>query len=424
MSFVALGLALVLIVVSESTANKKYLGTFPKSASKVIIHARLSFEPLLIMAGKNFTYENGSCYASDETRACSLTRSNDWDVWDFAFESPNTLKLPKLEIRGERKLYIVTLFRRPPPDATQDYTFSSRYSLPLVHRSSHSECTLRITIFKQGETECSSDGSARRPCINHLNRQKNIFTSSYTIYRNHDTRKSVYDILCEAEGPKGHSYLSKYVEFPERGGDYRGVYGLRSENRIWFKTWFEPETVRSLVTYKCSSGKCRASGSTTKYQIKKDKVKGVWNFYFDSEPSTTENWVSVHGKRPQDVVIVFHWLYRLPVPEFSFAPLYVRSLTHFPFGRSEEVLVECPLYISNWSPRPKVMVYDNGVAKCSYGKPGLPECEAYKGSSCKIFMIAYRVKLADAPNSPARQILCTSEASGETYYMSHFVQFP
>nr|VZI25486.1 unnamed protein product [Spirometra erinaceieuropaei] len=275
---VALGLALVLIVVSESTANKKYLGTFPKSADKVVIHARLSFEPLL-------------------------------------------------EIRGHWKLHLVTVFRRPPPDATQ-------------------------------------------------------------------------------------------------GGDYRGVYGLRSENRIWFKTWFEPETVRSLVTYKCSKGKCRATGSTINYQIKQDKVKGVWNFYFYSDPKTTENWVSVHGKRPQDVVIVFHWLYRLPVPEFSFAPLYVNSVTHFPFGRSEEVLIECPLYVSHRRLRPKVTVYDNGVAKCSYGKRGPTECEAYKGSSCNIFMIAYRVKWTDDPNSPVHQILCTSEASDETYYMSHFVQFP
>nr|VZI43306.1 unnamed protein product [Spirometra erinaceieuropaei] len=366
---VSLGFALFLIVVSESTANKKYLGTFPKSAEKVVIHARLSFEPILIKAEKNFTYNNGSCYASDETRACNLTRIKDFYLWDFNFESPNTLKLSELEMRGKGKLDIVTVFRRPPQDATQDFAFSPRHSSPLVHyvplnaKSVNVSCAVKvpatandakITMYKERETECSADGSVRRPCNNHLNRRKNIFTSSYTIYRPHDTRKSVYNILCSVEGPEGPSYLSKYVEFPERGGDYRGLYGLRSENRIWFKTWFEPETVRSLVTYKCSNGKCRATGSTTNYQIKEDKVKGVWNFYFDSDPKTTENWVSVHGKRPQDVVIVFHWLYRLPVPELSFAPLYVNSLTHFPFEQSEEVLIECPLYISHLFPRPKV----------------------------------------------------------------------
>ncbi|BHF57127.1 hypothetical protein SprV_0100006800 [Sparganum proliferum] len=272
--------------------------------------------PHLIKAEKEFTYEDGTCSASDETRACNLTEIEETELWDFAFSAPNTINLTKLEIHGDDKVYIETVFRHPLQDATESFAISPLHSSPLVHyassnaRSVEVNCSVKlppgsttanVTIDVNRETQCSVEESEFRKCKSLHNPEANILTAFYTIDRNHPTRKATYNILCVAEGPSGQSYLSKYVEFPTR-----------------------------------------------------DAAEGVWNFYFDSDPQKTGNWVSVHGEREQDVVVAIRWTYWWhSVAECSFWPSNIESYAHFPFERSEEVLAKCSLRIPKRSPNPK-----------------------------------------------------------------------
>nr|VZI25483.1 unnamed protein product [Spirometra erinaceieuropaei] len=445
MSLARLGLAFVLVVVSETTADEKFLGTFPKSASKVSIRARMVFIPSVIKADKKFTYKRGTCSTANETRPCTFTKLHNLGIKELTFQVPNTLRLSKLVIRGDRTYEVSVVYRDPLPTKDRDFAISPRHSLPIAHyaplnaKSVEVNCAVKvppgvtsanITICTYGEIQCTADGRQGRKCRSQFDPKTNIFTAFYSIDRADTTFSSAYDVLCVAEGPKTRSYLSKYVEFSGRGDGYTGTYGQNSSNIIWFKTWFEPVEVRSIRTYKCSNGICRAGSSQSGYIIKPDKIPGVFNFYLDSDPKRTRNWVSVHGEHPEEVVISFLSTYWQPILSYSFSPIEVRDLVHYPFDRSEEVVIECPVSYYPGFDVPKIVVHDNGEEKCRYGYSGSTECESRKGSANNILVIIHRVKFEDDPDSIARHILCTSThyntfyMTDDVFYMSHYVQFP
>ncbi|BHF69756.1 hypothetical protein SprV_0301280200 [Sparganum proliferum] len=422
MSLSSLGLAFVLVVVSETTATEKFLGTFPKSANSVSIRARMVFIPSVIKADKEFIYERGSCSSAGEKRPCTFAKL-DLGLKELTFQVPNTLNLSKLEIRGDRTYEVSVVYREPLEENDEDYAISPRHSLPIAHyaplnaKSVEVNCAVKlpqgvtsakITICTYGEIQCTTDGSKASKCRSQFDPKTNIFTAFYSVSRTHNTFKSAYDVLCVADGPKTQSYISKYVEFPERGGGYTGKYGQNSSRTIWFKTWFKPVEVRSLRTYQCSGGRCRAGSSQSSYVLKRDKIPGVWNFYLESDPQRTRNWVTVHGEKEEEVVVSFLSTYWQPILAYAFSPIEVRNLVHYPFDRSEEVVIECPVRYYPGFDRPKVVVYDNGEEKCSYGDSDSTECESRRGSANNILVIVYRVNFEDDPDSIARHILCTS----------------